>query len=123
MSSKTRQLIAIAAAAASLAVAAPATAADTTAAGPCVVRSIAGIQEWYQEVAVVGESAPAGAIDVRLTCGIVRYGETVWTRTDRLSGPVAALAETASVHAGPISSCYILSVSYIDNYTYKNTCP
>jgi hypothetical protein len=123
MSSKTKRLIAIGAAAASLAVAAPATAAEVAAAGPCVVRSIAGIQEWYQEVAVVGASAPAGAIDVRLTCGIVRYGETVWTGTDPLSGPVAALATTASVHAGPIGSCYILSVSYIDRYTYTNTCP
>lgn len=124
MSSKITRLVAVAAAAASLFVAVPATAADTDlAAGPCQVRSVGGFQEWYQEVLVTGQSAPRGAIDVELTCGVVRYGETVATVTDGLSGPVAALSQVVSVHAGPISSCYILSVTYIDDYTYTDTCP
>jgi hypothetical protein len=39
-------------------------------------------------------------------------------------GPVAALADVVSVHASStISSCHILTVRYIDDYSYTNTCP
>lgn len=125
MTSKAKRFLAAAAAAANLAVVVPATAADTSAAiGPCGLTRIAdGVKEWYQEVLVTGEHAARGAIDVELTCGIVRYGETVWMQTDTLSGPVAAMAEMASVHAGPIGSCYILHVVYVEHYTFTDTCP
>lgn len=120
--SKTKRFLAVATAAASLAVVAPAT-AGAAALGPCQVRPIGGFQEWYQDVLVTGESAPRGAIDVDLTCGVVRYGETVAYASDGLVGPVAVVAEIETVHAGPVSPCYILSVTYIDNYTYTDTCP
>lgn len=121
--SKTKRFLAVATAAASLAVIAPASTAGAAALGPCQVRPVGGFQEWYQDVLVTGESAPRGAIDVVLTCGVVRYGETVAYATDSLAGPVAALAEIETVHAGPVSSCYILQVTYVTHYTYTDTCP
>jgi hypothetical protein len=120
--SKTKRFLALATAAAALAVIAPST-AGAAAVGPCQVRPVGGFQEWYQDVLVTGESAPRGAIDVELTCGVVRYGETVATATDGLAGPAAVVAEVETVHAGPVSSCYVLHVTYVTHYTYTDTCP
>ena len=129
MPSKKKRLLAAVTAAASLALAAPATATATATAteaaviGPCQVRPLGGVQEWYQEVLVTGEAAPPGALHTDLWCGVVRYGETVALVPDSFTGPVAAIAEVTSVHAGPIGSCYVLRVIYIEGITYTDTCP
>lgn len=120
---RSKSLVAAAVVAAGLVGAAPAGPASASAAiGPCQVRPLVGVQEWYQEVLVTGYAAPRGAIDVDLTCGVVRDDETVAYSPDLLVGPVSAVAEVESVHAGQVSPCYILSVTYIDHSTYTNTC-
>lgn len=125
--SKLKRVLAVAAAAAAIAGAVPVTAGASAevAVGPCQARSLVqGVKEWYQEVLVTGEAHVAGAIDVALTCGVVRYGETVDRVSEQRPGPVAVLADVVSVHASSsISSCYTLRVTYIDHSTYKNTCP
>lgn len=124
---KLKRVLAMTAVAAVVAGTVPATAGASVevAAGPCQVKSlVTGLQEWYQEVLVTGESAPQGAIDVELTCGVVRYGEVVAYVDEQRPGPVAALVDVVSVHASPsISSCHILTVTYVDRYSYTNTCP
>lgn len=125
---KLRRVLAVTTVAAALAGAVLATAGASAevAAGPCQVKSlVTGLQEWYQEALVTGESAPRGAIDVELTCGVVRYGEVVAWVDEQHPGPVAVLADVVSVHASPtISSCHVLTVWYVDGgYSYTNTCP
>ena len=122
---KLKRALAVTAVAAAIAGAVPAAAKAEVAAGPCQVKSlVTGLQEWYQEVLVTGEANPKGAIDVRLTCGVVRYGETVAYVSEQRPGPVAVLSEIVSVHASSsISSCYILSVTYIEGSSYTDTCP
>lgn len=121
MSSKATRFLAIAAASAALATAAPTT--SGAALGPCQVKPLVGVEEWYQDVLVTGESAPRGAIDVRLTCGVVHSGTTEFEVTDPLVGPVAALATPAKVHAGFVYPCYELTVLYIEHTTREDTCP
>ena len=122
---KLKRVLAVGAAAAAIAGAVPATAGAEVALGPCQVKSLAqGVKEWYQEVLVTGAAHSTGAIDVELTCGVVRYGETVAYVSEYWPGPVAVLTDVVSVHASSsIGSCYILSVTYIDGHSYKNTCP
>ncbi len=123
MPSKKKRFLAVVTAAASLAVAVPATATEAAVIGPCQVRPLGRVQEWYQEVLVTGEAAPPGALHTDLWCGVVRYGETVALVADGFTGPVAAIAEVTSVHAGPVGSCYVLRVIYIEGITYADTCP
>jgi hypothetical protein len=122
---RSKGLILAAVAAATLASAVPASAWDgtVTAAGPCRVDVSLGIQEWYQDVVVVGEFTVAGATDVVLTCGIVRYGETVGRVGEKIPGPVGVVAGTTSVLAGPISACYEARATTITGVRYFDTCP
>jgi hypothetical protein len=123
---KLKRVLAVTAVAAVVAGVVPATAGASAevAAAPCQVKSlVTGLQEWYQEVLVTGHSAPPGATHTDLWCGIVRDGETVALIPDGMTGPVAAIAEMTSVHAGTIGSCYVLRVIYIEGTSYADTCP
>ena len=92
----------------------------------CQVKPLGTHSEFGQLVAVFGfYNAPAGAIDVELTCGIVRQGVTAARVTDPLTGPVAALAAVRGVGGGSVSSCYEVVVTYADGSVvdYVDTCP
>lgn len=93
--------------------------------GPCQVKPLFSVIEYNQVVAVTGVyNAPAGATDVELTCGVVRNGVTYAKLTDKLVGPAAALAGTATVPAGSVSSCQEIRVTYLGGATtYSDTCP
>ena len=118
-------LVAAVAAAASLGAAVPASAADTTVAAASICRGDVGLayEEWHQTIIVTGAYAPARAIDVQLTCGVVRYGETVARVTETRPGPVAVVHGSARVVAGPVSFCYEAVVTYLDRTEYLDTCP
>lgn len=121
---RSKRVLAAAIAAATLATAAPAFAWDGTVALATCRGDIAfRIEEWHQTVQVVGAYAPAGAIDVRLTCGIVRYGETVARVGEDRPGPAAAVAGSARVLGGPISMCHEIYVTYTDRTQYVDNCP
>ena len=95
-----------------------------TSMAPCQGRSLFGVTEWTQTVAVAGAYTSAGATDVWLTCGIVRNGVTVKRFSENIPGPVAAVAGTAEVSAGAFSTCYELYVTYLDRApTSSDTCP
>lgn len=90
----------------------------------CQVKPLFNVIEFQQTVLITGVyHAPAGAIDVQLTCGVVRYGSTYARTTDAMAGPVAALATTAVVPAGNVSACYEITVTYLDRTTYSDNCP
>jgi hypothetical protein len=137
MSLKTKRLLAVATAAVSLAVAAPARAAvdaaqsGSTAAktgrlmAACQAKSLGTHSEFGQFVAVAGTyKGPADVVEVQLTCGIVRWGVTIDRVQDPLPGPVAALAAVRTVGRGTVSSCYEIKViPAAGSPTYYDTCP
>ena len=84
---------------------------------------IVGVQEWHQTVVVTGAYTAPGAIDVRLICGIVRYGQTMATVTESAPGPVAVVHGTRTVFAGPISFCYEATATYADHTYSSGNCP
>lgn len=90
---------------------------------PCRADFAMRVEEWHQTVYVYGAYTTAGATDVSLTCGVVRYGETVARVGEDVPGPVAAVFGSARVLGGPISVCYELKVTYVDRVTYSDTCP
>jgi hypothetical protein len=91
---------------------------------PCQARPLFSVIEYRQTVAVVGEYAPVGALDVQLTCGIVRNGVTVARLSESVPGPVAAIAGTADVPAGAFTVCYDAFVTFVDRpSTSTHTCP
>lgn len=92
-------------------------------AAPCQARDVVKLQEWSHTVAVTGEYTAAGAIDVRLTCGIVQNGATVTRISESVPGPVAAIATTTSVSGQFYSVCYELDVTYTDRTSQADTCP
>ena len=117
-------LVAAVAAAACLATAVPASAAGTTvAASPCRGDAALAWEEWHQTILVTGLYAPARAIDVQLTCGVVRYGETVGRVSEDVPGPIAVVHDSVRVHAGPVSFCHEAVVTYLDRTDYVDTCP
>jgi hypothetical protein len=126
---RSKSLVAVAAVAAALATVTPAQAEvevdpDVAALVSCRSEaSIVGIQEWHQTVIVTGTYVAPGAIDAQLTCGIVRYGETVATVTESAPGPVAVVHGTRTVFAGPISTCYELTATYLDHTYSAGNCP
>lgn len=126
MHSRAKRFLAVATAAASLGVAAPATAAAETAApGPCQAKPLGTHSELGQIVAVTGVyRGPADAVEVRLTCGVVVDGATVARVTDKLAGPVAALADVLTVGGGAPIPCYEIVVRHLGGAaTYYDTCP
>ena len=101
----------------------PAGATSAAALAPCQARDLVKLEEWSHTVGITGVYTATGAIDVRLTCGIVQNGVTVRRVTDSVPGPVAALAATVSVQGQFYSVCHEIVVTYIDHTTYTDTCP
>lgn len=120
-----KALITCAVAFATVATAVPAGAVDvgSVAVYPC--RGDVGLayEEWHQTILVTGVYAPSRAIDVQLTCGVVRSGETVGTVSESAPGPVAVVHGSVRTWAGPISMCYEAVVTYVDRTIYQDTCP
>jgi hypothetical protein len=101
----------------------PATSGAAVAAAPCQAKDVIKLEEWSHTVAVTGHYTSPGAVDVRLTCGIVQNGVTVKRISESVPGPVAAIATTTSVSGQYYSVCYELSATYIDHTTNADTCP
>ena len=101
----------------------PVSSGAAVAMAPCQAKDVVKLQEWSHTVAVTGQYTTPGAVDVQLTCGIVQNGVTVTRISESVPGPVAAIATTTSVSGQYYSVCYELSVTYIDNSTYTDTCP
>jgi hypothetical protein len=98
-------------------------ASATAAMGPCTTRPLGNTLQWRQGLALVGQYTRAGAIDVRLTCGIVQNGVTIARYTDQVIGPVAALAEVVDIPVGPYSLCYDVFITSAFDFTYTRSCP
>jgi hypothetical protein len=117
---RTKRLLVASATIAGLAAILPA--APATAMAPCQVRSISTIQGGQTNV-IAGAYTTAGATDVSLTCGIVRNGLTVARFSEKIPGPVAAVAGTANV-GGFFTVCHELRVTYLDRApTVSDYCP
>jgi hypothetical protein len=101
----------------------PVTSGAAVAVAPCQGRDVVKLQEWSHTVAVTGQYTSPGAIDVRLTCGIVQNGATVTRISDSATGPIAAIATTTSVQGQFYSVCYEVNVTYVDHSTNADTCP
>ena len=101
----------------------PAAPVGAAAAAPCQSRDIAKFQEYSHTALVTGQYAVAGAIDVRLTCGIVQNGVTVTRVTDKAVGPVAALAETVGIAGQWYSVCHEIVITRIEGVSTLDTCP
>ena len=123
MLNKSKRLVVIGALAALAATAAPASPANAFAMSNCQVKPLFSVIEYQQSVAVTGAYAPAGAIDVELTCGVVRYGSTARRVSETAPGPVGVVATVTTVGAGPVSSCIEARVTYVDHVSYVDTCP
>lgn len=118
---RTQRLLAVSAMAIALAALLPTSPASAMA--PCQVRSISTIQGG-QTNAIAGAYAPAGAADVSLTCGIVRNGVTVARFSEKVPGPVAAVAGTADA-GGYFTVCHEIRVTYVDGRApyVSDSCP
>lgn len=124
MLARTKRLAVVAAVAALSAVAVPANAWQPDfALAICRGDAALRIDEWHQTVLVYGAHTAPGATDVQLTCGVVRYGETVGRVSENVPGPVAVVQGSARVLGGPISMCHELRVTYLDRVTTSDTCP
>lgn len=120
---RSKRLLAVAAVAAAVSALVP-TSGAVAALGPCQAKDVAKVQEWSHTVAVTGEYHAVGALDVRLTCGIVQNGATVWSTTDPLAGPVAALAAVTEVQGQNYTVCYeIVTLRANLTTTTNDTCP
>jgi hypothetical protein len=110
MAHRAKRLLVASTMVAGLVMALPATPASAMAA--CQVRSAATLQSGQTNV-IVGAYTSAGAADITLTCGIVRYGETVQRFTEKTPGPVATVTGTSNA-GGFFTVCHEISVTYID---------
>jgi hypothetical protein len=94
------------------------------AAAPCQSAFSTKITEYHETHYMVGAATVKGAIEVRLTCGLVRWGATVATVTDDTTGPVAALAEAKTIMGQLHGICYVIEAWYPDgSYSVNDTCP
>lgn len=122
---RTKAFVVSALVAATVATALPASAVDagSVAINPC--RGDVGLawEEWHQTVYVTGVYAQPRAIDVQLTCGVVRYGQTVARVSEDAPGPVAVVAGSARVLGGPISFCHEIRITYLTHNEWMDTCP
>jgi hypothetical protein len=101
----------------------PAAPLQAFAAAPCQVKDVAKLQEYSHEALVTGQYTAAGAVDVRLTCGIVQSSGSVIRITDKAVGPVAALAQVQSISGQHYTVCYDVVVTYVHDVSYTYTCP
>src|SRR5688500_20276097 len=102
---KAKTLVAAAVAATALV---PLGAPSAHAMAACQVFSPGAHSEFGQIVLVTGVyKGPATALEIDLTCGVVYNGGTVARVSDKLVGPVAALADVRQVYQrGLLTSCY-----------------
>jgi hypothetical protein len=116
-----------AAAAAALAAASlvPVGATPAHAAAVCQVKVLGAHSEGGQFVAITGTyRGPADAREVKLTCGVVRDGATVARATDKVAGPVAALAEVQTVYGTGLIACHEVTIFHLDgSISYFDACP
>ena len=120
MARRTKHLLAVSAMVVGVAAILPA--APATAMAPCQVRSISTIQGGQLNV-IAGAYTTAGAVDVSLTCGITAFGVTYARFSEKIPGPVAAVAGTSNV-GGNLSPCHEIYVTYLDREPYvSDTCP
>jgi hypothetical protein len=115
----------VAAAAAAVVALLPAGAGAADAAmASCQVKPLVRVLDYRETVLILGVyNAPAGAVDVTLTCGVTRNGYTYARVTDLGTGPAAAVAGQATVPIGSFA-CHEITVRYLDGHTtYSDTCP
>jgi hypothetical protein len=100
-------------------------AAPVQAYAPAVCKSddVAKFQEYSHTALVTGQYTAAGAVDVRLTCGIVQNGVTVTRITDKTVGPAAAIAQLQSISGQWYTVCYDVYITYVDGGTGIYNCP
>lgn len=92
----------------------------------CQVVSPGAHSEFGQMVLITGfYKGPATAIEVELTCGVVHNGGTIARSTDKLVGPVAALADVRQIFVrGLLTSCYEVTVTTLDGtVSHHGGCP
>ena len=116
-----KRLFVVAALAGCIATVVPSTSAVAMAV--CTARPI-GTFQGGTTIAVTGAYTAAGATSVSLTCGVVYNGFTVARFSEKIPGPVAAVAGETSQGGGSVASCYELYVTYADRPpTSSDTCP
>ncbi|HYP23889.1 MAG TPA: hypothetical protein VEV43_09965 [Actinomycetota bacterium] len=82
------------------------------------------VTEYHETHYMTGTAAVPGATEVRLTCGLVRWGETVATISDRTTGPVAVVAGSVTIMGALHDICYVIQAWYPDGtYRIQDTCP
>lgn len=103
----------------------PVGATSAHAAAVCQVKILGSHSEGGQFVAITGTyRGPSDAREVRLTCGVVRDGETVARATDKVPGPVAALAEVQTVSGTGLIACHEVTIFHLDgSISYFDACP
>ena len=118
---RTKSLLAASAMVVGLFAALPA--APAAAMATCQVRSLSNLQSGQTNI-IAGAYTTAGALDISLTCGIVRNGVTVARFSEKVPGPVAAVAATLN-HGGFFTPCHEISVTYVDGRPpyVSDTCP
>ena len=121
MAHRTKRLFAASAMVVGLAAVLPA--APAKAMAPCQVRSISTIQGG-QTNAIAGAYTSAGADSVSLTCGIVAHGVTYARVSEKVPGPVAAVAGTSN-WGGSFTPCHEIYVTYVDGRPpyVSDSCP
>ena len=107
---RTKRLFAAAATAVALAAILPA--APASAMATCQLRSLANLQTGQTNI-IYGTYTTVGALDISMTCGIVRNGVTVRRFSEKVPGPVAVVADT-STDWGYFTPCHEITVTYAD---------
>ena len=119
---RSKALLAAALAAAALV---PVGAAPAHAMAVCQAKVLGQHSEWGQLVLIAGVyKGPADAVEIQLTCGVVRNGGTVARSTDRLVGPVAAVADVQAVYGWGLTACHEIRITHLDgSVSFDDTCP
>lgn len=91
---------------------------------PCQSVFSTRLTEYYETHHVAGAATVKGAIDVRLTCGLVRWGETVATISEDAPGPAAVVADSVTIMGGLHDVCYVVEAWDADGaYSVDDRCP
>lgn len=123
MSLRRPKALVVAALAAAVLVPVGATAAQ--AAAVCQVKVLGAHSEGGQFVSITGTyRGPSDALEVKLTCGVVRDGVTVARATDKTTGPVAALADVQTVPGTGLIACHEVTIFHVNGSTsHFDACP
>ena len=97
---------------------------DEVAIAPCQSAFGTKFTEYHETHYMTGTASVTGASEVRLTCGLVRWGETVATVSDDTSGPVAVVAESVTIMGALHEVCFVIEAWYPDGrYMVEDRCP